>query len=74
VGPLGLRRSSHSNLCHTLLPPPPARARVAQVEPGEIVRLDKDGISSFKVWGEAGPPRAPAFCVFEYVYFARPDR
>jgi hypothetical protein len=54
-------------------PRPPPR-RNAQVEPGEIVRLDKEGISSFKVWGEAGPPRAPAFCVFEYVYFARPDR
>ena len=39
------------------------------VQPGEIVRLDKDGVTSFQ--GEA--PQKPSLCVFEYVYFARPD-
>jgi len=41
-----------------------------EVEPGEIVRLDKDGVHS-----TMGPirPKRHAVCVFEYVYFARPD-
>jgi len=38
------------------------------VLPGEIVRLDENGITSTQ--GRA--PR-PAFCIFEYVYFSRPD-
>eukprot|EP01127_Copromyxa_protea_P013723 TRINITY_DN370_c1_g1_i1.p1 TRINITY_DN370_c1_g1~~TRINITY_DN370_c1_g1_i1.p1 ORF type:complete len:530 (+),score=82.29 TRINITY_DN370_c1_g1_i1:29-1591(+) len=43
---------------------------VRDVEPGEIVRIGEDGVSSFR--GIPNPsPRA--FCVFEYVYFARPD-
>jgi amidophosphoribosyltransferase len=40
-----------------------------EVEPGEIVRLDAEGLSS--VMGHA--PRRRALCSFEYVYFARPD-
>lgn len=43
---------------------------VRDVEPGEIVRLDKDGISSYI--GLAPEPKR-AMCIFEYVYFARPD-
>ena len=40
------------------------------VKPGEIVRLDGRGMQSF----EGLPPaEQPALCVFEYVYFARPD-
>jgi amidophosphoribosyltransferase len=39
------------------------------VEPGEIVVIDKDGLKSYKPFGRA--PRR--FCIFEYVYFARPD-
>jgi len=43
---------------------------IREVQPGEIVRLDESGLHSF-----VGRPPAPerAFCVFEYVYFARPD-
>jgi len=41
-----------------------------EVEPGEIVRLARDGMTS----RFPGLPPAPrAFCTFEYVYFARPD-
>lgn len=40
-----------------------------EIEPGEIVRLDAEGVSS--VMGHA--PRRRALCSFEYVYFARPD-
>lgn len=43
---------------------------VRDVEPGEIVILDKDGIHSVKM---DVPPGRQALCVFEYVYFARPD-
>jgi amidophosphoribosyltransferase len=39
------------------------------VEPGEIVVLEKGGMSTHRL-----PEAAPAkFCVFEHVYFARPD-
>jgi amidophosphoribosyltransferase len=40
-----------------------------EVEPGEIVRLDASGLTS--VVGL--PPAERALCIFEYVYFARPD-
>ncbi len=39
------------------------------VEPGELVVIDKDGLRSYKPFAKA--PRR--FCIFEYVYFARPD-
>ncbi|MEK7838288.1 MAG: amidophosphoribosyltransferase, partial [candidate division NC10 bacterium] len=39
------------------------------VEPGEIVVIDKDGLRSYKPFAKV-PQR---FCIFEYVYFARPD-
>ncbi len=42
---------------------------VREIEPGEIIRLDRDGMHSTR-----GPvPATPSLCVFEYVYFARPD-
>lgn len=40
-----------------------------EVVPGEIVRLDEHGISSFT----GLPAQQQALCIFEYVYFARPD-
>jgi amidophosphoribosyltransferase len=42
---------------------------VREVEPGEIIRLEEDGYHSI-------PPvhgSAASLCVFEYVYFSRPD-
>lgn len=42
---------------------------VRDVEPGEIVRLDGSGLTSFD--GIKQDKRA--LCIFEYVYFARPD-
>ena len=42
---------------------------VRDVKPGEIVMLDKDGISS----DESLCTMKPARCIFEYIYFARPD-
>lgn len=42
---------------------------VREVAPGEIVRVSEEGVSS----SQGIPPRARASCIFEYVYFARPD-
>jgi amidophosphoribosyltransferase len=42
---------------------------VRDVEPGEIVVINDQGVHSIKPFGRA---RA-RFCVFEYIYFARPD-
>jgi amidophosphoribosyltransferase len=42
---------------------------VREVEPGEIVVVNENGIESFKPFGES----KHAYCVFEYIYFARPD-
>jgi amidophosphoribosyltransferase len=42
---------------------------VRDVEPGELIVLDEAGVTSHKPFVEA----KPAKCVFEYVYFARPD-
>jgi amidophosphoribosyltransferase len=39
------------------------------VEPGEIVTLGEQGLESRRVQ----PDARKAFCVFEYIYFARPD-
>jgi amidophosphoribosyltransferase len=39
------------------------------VEPGEIVTLGADGLESRRVL----PNERKSFCVFEYIYFARPD-
>lgn len=45
---------------------------VRDVEPGEIVAITKDGIKSDKSMCFAEPVKQ-ARCVFEYIYFARPD-
>lgn len=42
---------------------------VRDVRPGEIVVLDRSGARSLTPF----PPAPQRFCVFEYIYFARPD-
>jgi amidophosphoribosyltransferase len=39
------------------------------VRPGEVVSLGENGLTSIQVIA----PEREAFCVFEYIYFARPD-
>jgi amidophosphoribosyltransferase len=43
---------------------------VRDVEPGEIVIIDKNGLRSIQAFPEQ---ERRAFCIFEYIYFARPD-
>ncbi len=42
---------------------------VRDIEPGEIVFISKDGLKSIKPF----PGRRHSLCIFEYIYFARPD-
>jgi amidophosphoribosyltransferase len=43
---------------------------VRDVEPGEIVIINETGLTSIQAFPEH---QKRAFCIFEYVYFARPD-
>jgi amidophosphoribosyltransferase len=45
---------------------------VRDVEPGEVVRINAAGEEGL-VFEQAVPARRRALCIFEYVYFARPD-
>ncbi len=42
---------------------------VRDVEPGEMVVLDASGVHSLRPF----PPARRRFCIFEHIYFARPD-
>ena len=42
---------------------------VRDIEPGELVVADRDGVRSFHPF----PPEPVSQCVFEHIYFARPD-
>ena len=42
---------------------------IREVEPGEMVVIDKEGIKSTRIL----PDNRKALCIFEFVYFARPD-
>ncbi len=42
---------------------------VREIEPGEVVIIDGDKVESLKPF----PEKKPAACIFEYIYFSRPD-
>lgn len=42
---------------------------IREIEPGEIVSISENGVESYKM---DSPPKS-ALCIFEYIYFARPD-
>ncbi|HVV82372.1 MAG TPA: amidophosphoribosyltransferase [Kofleriaceae bacterium] len=44
---------------------------IRDVEPGEVIVIDQAGVRSHAITPGARPPSH--FCVFEHVYFARPD-
>ncbi len=41
---------------------------IREIEPGEIIRINQNGVESFRE-----PVRKRSLCIFEYIYFARPD-
>jgi amidophosphoribosyltransferase len=42
---------------------------IRELDPGEIVIIDKNGLRSLKI----PPGERRSFCIFEFIYFARPD-
>ena len=42
---------------------------VREIEPGEMIIATEEGVESFSPFEKA----KPRFCIFEYVYFSRPD-
>jgi len=42
---------------------------VREIEPGEMVRISAGGVESVRF----APPKQHQYCIFEHVYFARPD-
>ena len=42
---------------------------VREVEPGEMLRISRSGLESIHF----SPPKPHQFCIFEHVYFSRPD-
>ena len=42
---------------------------IREIEPGEMVVISETGVKSFKPF----EPQKPRPCIFEYVYFSRPD-
>ncbi|MBF0421719.1 MAG: amidophosphoribosyltransferase [Magnetococcales bacterium] len=42
---------------------------VRNIEPGEMLVITHDGLRSLNPF----PPKVRRFCIFEYIYFARPD-
>ena len=66
LGRLGER---HRDRLRDLRARPDRRQYVRDVEPGEVLIVDAEGLRSFKPF----PPEPLAHCMFEHVYFARPD-
>ncbi|HVB99824.1 MAG TPA: amidophosphoribosyltransferase [Candidatus Dormibacteraeota bacterium] len=42
---------------------------IRDIEPGEMLRIDASGVESLRF----APEKAHQYCIFEHVYFARPD-
>lgn len=43
---------------------------IRDIEPGEVLFITEKGLESFYI---SDKKKRPSFCIFEYIYFARPD-
>jgi len=66
---LGQRGDSWIMTSESCAPDIVGAKHVRDLEPGEMLVIDRDGVHSHKPFQAV----APRFCVFEYVYFSRPD-
>ncbi len=46
---------------------------VRDIKPGEMIVIDSDNAEPRSIMWADNPPKKPAHCIFEYVYFARND-
>ena len=46
---------------------------IREIAPGEVVVISDSGLRSYRPFDQMREPVLPKFCVFEHVYFARPD-
>jgi amidophosphoribosyltransferase len=46
---------------------------IREIEPGEVVVVGERGLRSYRPFEAVRDPEPRRFCVFEHVYFARPD-
>ncbi len=46
---------------------------IREIAPGEVIVVSDSGLRSYRPFDQMREPVAPRFCVFEHVYFARPD-
>jgi len=42
---------------------------VREIQPGEMLRISRSGLESIHF----SPPKPHQYCIFEHVYFSRPD-
>lgn len=56
-----------------VLPNPSDTDQLFEVNPGEIIRINHTGLDRSICEYHLVPDIKPAFCIFEYIYFARPD-
>ncbi|MBV6457119.1 MAG: Amidophosphoribosyltransferase [Fimbriimonadaceae bacterium] len=48
---------------------PVAATEIRELEPGEMAIIDDKGLR----FAQGAPPERPSMCLFEFIYFARPD-
>jgi amidophosphoribosyltransferase len=72
---LGIAKGADGNVMHVVASEscalqPVGASFVRDIQAGEIIRIDDEGVT---VLQQGASPTPKALCVFEYVYFARPD-